>query len=289
MTTPLLLCTDLDRTLIPNGNEEESPNARPLFHKFAKRPEVRIAYVSGRHLNIILKAINQYNLPTPNFAIGDVGTTLYLSNNDDWQLDAGWQSEIAADWNGKQNQDLAKILSHLKSIEPQEQTKQNTYKLSYYAPTNTPVNQLLSNINNCLLSENIHANLVWSIDEEKNTGLLDILPKNASKSNAIRYLMHTHHFSDNNTIFAGDSGNDLDALTSGLQAILVRNAHPDVRQKAITITKSIGSENKLYQANGGFLDMNGNYAAGILEGIAHFKPEFKAWLESTHTNNLDNP
>jgi len=31
-------------------------------------------------------------------------------------------------------------------------------------------------------------------------------------------------------------------------------------------------------ATGGYLGMNGNYSAGIIEGIAHFWPEIDAWL-----------
>jgi hypothetical protein len=29
----------------------------------------------------------------------------------------------------------------------------------------------------------------------------------------------------------------------------------------------------LYLARGGLLEMNGNYSAGILEGVAHYHPE----------------
>ena len=39
---PLLLCTDLDRTLIPNGREPESPEARPWFRRLAAEPEVAL-------------------------------------------------------------------------------------------------------------------------------------------------------------------------------------------------------------------------------------------------------
>jgi len=35
----------------------------------------------------------------------------------------------------------------------------------------------------------------------------------------------------------------------------------------------------LYIAKGDFLDMNGNYAAGVLEGVAHFLPETITWMK----------
>jgi hypothetical protein len=34
-----------------------------------------------------------------------------------------------------------------------------------------------------------------------------------------------------------------------------------------------GHSGALYFAEGDFLDMNGNYSAGILEGVAHYMPE----------------
>ncbi|MDH5258324.1 MAG: haloacid dehalogenase, partial [Gammaproteobacteria bacterium] len=44
----LLLCTDLDRTLLPNGRQPESEQARKLFGRLASRPEVTLVYVTGR-------------------------------------------------------------------------------------------------------------------------------------------------------------------------------------------------------------------------------------------------
>ena len=37
--------------------------------------------------------------------------------------------------------------------------------------------------------------------------------------------------------------------------------------------------NALYLAHGGFLGMNGNYSAGILEGVAHYHPDTRLWME----------
>ncbi|HKJ77267.1 MAG TPA: HAD family hydrolase, partial [Gammaproteobacteria bacterium] len=59
----LLLCTDLDRTVLPNGFQEESPQARPLLRTLARRPEVTLAYVSGRDLSLLQDAIRDYGLP----------------------------------------------------------------------------------------------------------------------------------------------------------------------------------------------------------------------------------
>lgn len=42
------------------------------------------------------------------------------------------------------------------------------------------------------------------------------------------------------TVLAGDSGNDLPALTSGLQAVLVHNARADACEEALSVLKARG-------------------------------------------------
>ena len=86
--------------------------------------------------------------------------------------------------------------------------------------------------------------------------------------------MQKHGFNYDNTVFAGDSGNDLDVLLSPIHAVLVANASEDVR----AIAAGSDFRANLYLAKGGYLGMNGNYSAGILEGIAHFMPDVDSWL-----------
>ena len=104
-------------------------------------------------------------------------------------------------------------------------------------------------------------------------GLLDIIPARANKLQAIRFLIQQERFSEERTVFAGDSGNDLDVLTSGLQSILVKNAMDEVREKAIETLTLKHLTHRLYLPKGNFYGMNGNYAAGVIEGLAHYIPE----------------
>jgi len=277
--TELLLCCDLDRTLLPNGSQEESPQARPLFRTLAKRPELTLAYVSGRHKGLLLEAIHDYDLPVPDYAIGDVGTTLYEVHTDDWQPWTAWEEEIAPDWAGRRHDELAALFEDISDLTLQEPEKQNTFKLSYYAPTDTNHDALLAEMDARLKPLGIRASLIWSIDEARHIGLLDVLPRRATKYHAIRFLMAHKGFDTGNTVFAGDSGNDLPALTSGLQAVLVRNARREVREEALRSVREKGIAQRLYLARGNFLDMNGNYTAGVLEGLVHFEPEALRWLE----------
>lgn len=278
MMNELLLCCDLDRTVLPNGQQEESPQARPLFKMIAQRPEVTLAYVSGRDKSLLLEAMHNYDLPTPDYAIGDVGTTIYEIHDDQWQPLKAWQEAIAPDWAGLQHDELASLFIGIDSLTLQEAEKQNTFKLSYYAPEDTDRDELLAAMNACLQQHGVRASLIWSIDEARHVGLLDVLPRRATKQHAIRFLMAHTGFKEENTLFAGDSGNDLPALTSGLQAVLVRNARAEVREEALRYVRENGMAERLYLAHGDFMGMNGNYAAGVLEGLAHFHPETLCWL-----------
>ncbi len=280
MTSNILLCTDLDRTILPNGHQEESPAARPLLRALAARPEVTIAYVSGRHRELLIEAIEEYHIPVPDYAICDVGTTIYEIRGNDWRLWEEWHAEIAPDWRGMTSSDLADLFLDLEELRLQEPEKQNKFKLSYYAPEQSDYRSLLESMQSLLSNRGIKASLIWSIDEMAHVGLLDVLPLSANKLHAIHFLITMKHFSKKRTVFAGDSGNDLAVLTSGLQAVLVRNASDEVRDEALSMVGERGFRNKLYCAKGGFLGLNGNYSAGVLEGLAHFIPDIEAWLKS---------
>ena len=93
----ILICSDLDRTIIPNGYQEESTSARAVLRRLVEHPNIYLAYVSGRDRKRILDAIEEFYLPMPDYAIGDVGTTLYPVINGNWQLSEDWSNEIAQD------------------------------------------------------------------------------------------------------------------------------------------------------------------------------------------------
>lgn len=313
----LLLCTDLDRTLIPNGVQPASKGAPALFRQLVRREDVTLVYVSGRHRALIEQAICQFDLPVPDFAVADVGSTIYQVTPAGWQPNDAWEAHIAPDWHGFTHDDLCRLLSIFPVLRLQPQAQQNRYKLSYHVALAEDAPNLIRAVDTCLKEAQVQANLIWSIDEPARLGLFDVLPASANKLHAIRFLMQqngcqddvncgdqsgqkdssnqrnssnqsepsTH--SDNNcrngmyTLFAGDSGNDLDVLLSGIPAVLVANADAQVKSQVAS-----ADPNTLYVARGGYLGMNGNYSAGILEGVAHYHPELDAWLRANTETQL---
>lgn len=269
----LLLCTDMDRTLLPNGEAPESPAAMPYLKKLVAHDDIQLAYVSGRDRDLVQQAIVDYQLPIPNYVIGDVGTSIYTIDDHGWRLWDDWHEEIKFSWRGLSHDALHDCLRDISSLQLQEDSKQKKFKLSYYAAGSIDANALQKTVRERLENLDLDCSIIWSIDETHDQGLLDILPATASKYHAVDYLLRQTGCGVDNTLFAGDSGNDIDVLSSPLRAVLVANATDEVRQQAEMLARQRGQHDALYLAHGGLLGMNGNYTAGILEGVVHYYPE----------------
>ncbi len=271
----LLLCTDMDRTVIPNGEQPEHKKARQRFYDFCSLPEVSLVYVTGRHQNLVEEAIKHYRLPMPDYTITDVGTKIYKVDGDEWSEIEEWARRISQDWNGVSHQEIEIILNGFSDLQIQEHEKQNVHKLSYYVSLDINHKSLLDQISKCLESRGMNASLVWSIDELENIGLLDILPRHATKLHAIKFLKKQLKYALHEVVFAGDSGNDLPVMGSDVAAVLVANASKDVQLEAKKRAIESGNEKKLYISTGKNSDRNGNYSSGVLEGIEYFMPSFQ--------------
>lgn len=278
MNPRILICTDLDRTLLPNGNQPESPQARMRFARLAARDEVSLAYVTGRHLALVEKAITNFMLPRPDYVIADVGTSLYASADDCWHRRDDWDAQFAGDWADMDHTAIRLLFADITELQLQEAFRQSRYKLSFYVPVYADRHAVLSAMQQRLDKHGVRASLIWSIDEPAGIALLDVVPAGATKFHAVEFLMQREAFAPENTVFAGDSGNDLPALSSGLCAVLVANATDEVRDEALQLSAAHGTGDTLYLAKGGFMGMNGNYSAGILEGLAHFLPQTRPWM-----------
>lgn len=263
---PILLVTDLDRTVIPNGPAPEPPDAREAFREFTARDGVFLAYASGRDAGLIREAIVRWDLPVPAFAAGDVGTTLYRIDGDDWKVIPEWDDAIAPDWAGQDRSAVARVVGEDPDLTLQEEGRQGRFKLSYYVPASFGLGAGPAAVRRRLDAAGLKAAVVCSVDEVMQRGLLDVIPASATKLHATRFLMRTTGIDEDRTVFAGDSGNDLAALSSGLQAVVVGNATDEVRMAAVDGARAAGVADRLYVARR-------PYAGGVLEGVRHFLPD----------------
>lgn len=267
---PLLLCTDMDRTVIPNGDAPEHPHARAVFRAFCARDNVTLAYVTGRDLALAQNAVRQYHLPQPDYYITDVGSGLYHVQDGQWQIFQPWCQEITPCWKGRCAADLMEFVCDLPELTLQEPEKQNTFKLSFYLPFDLNPDALLETLHQRFSEQGIDVSLIWSLDEPNRVGLLDILPANATKQHAIRFL--AGQFDHTELLFAGDSGNDLPVLESDIPSILVANAADELKNLAQHLAQKNQLAHTLYIAHNRHSN-DGNYCAGVLQGIAHYRPD----------------
>lgn len=277
----VLLCCDLDRTVLPNGDAPESPNVRKKFAKVTRHDAIILVYVSGRNKRLVLQAINDYQIPVPDYAICDVGSLIYKIKGNRWLELDNWSSLIASDWRNCPPEKIIQCLSDIELLTLQEPEKQTRLKVSYYTPLTIDIENLKTNITQNLAQQGYNANLVWSIDDVKHCGLLDILPPQSNKLHAIEFLMKETGFKKENIVFAGDSGNDIPIIISDIPAVLVKNAHESVCLEATKAIKDNGYADFIYIAAGDFSGLNGNYCAGILEGLVHYHPHFADLVKSS--------
>jgi len=278
----ILLATDLDRTVLPNGGQPESPSARPLLRTLAARPEVTLVYVSGRGQRLQQDAIAEYKIPLPDYAIGDVGTSIYeVGQQATWKSVSAWEQKIAPDWQGKSWHYINELFDDMPELRLQDDApdQQNTFKVSYFTAEDIDRDALLATMRERTDREGLQVSLIWSIDEARHTGLLDVLPLSATKLHALQFIRQHLKFSEEQTVFCGDSGNDIPALVSGLQAVMVKNTRQEVQDEVMSLTNEKDITNRIYTAQGDFLGMNGNYSAGVLEGAAHFFPVIETLLK----------
>jgi HAD superfamily hydrolase (TIGR01484 family) len=266
----LLLACDLDRTIFPNGPEIFSENAKLLFSEFLEHSNVCLVYISGRSLARALSGIAEYRVPHPHIYVGDVGTSMYVFGADEKYIEhTEWQSRISSDWNGIKGSEINELLGDIPGLVEQEKENQNTFKQSYYFPEDAK-DMVVNEVQKRLLTLDIQFQIVTLVDHDLQKGYLDIIPSSANKENATRYLQEFLSFSTNNIVYAGDGGNDLAPITSGYKAIVVNNATKSFKQEVKNIAEQKGILQNVYFAHGGFNNLNGNYTAGIIEGLNHF-------------------
>ena len=71
-------------------------------------------------------------------------------------------------------------------------------------------------------------------------------------------------------------------IVRSMHTVLVTNADPTLKAQ---LADAPGDS--LYLARGGHLGMNGNYSAGILEGLAHYRADARQWLAQEHERGFE--
>jgi hypothetical protein len=262
-----ILATDLDRTLLPNGEWEADSQAIPLFNQLTQAQPLLLVYVTGRNLALTEAAISRYGIRYPDVLCSDVGTAIRYFRQGSWSPDPHWQRFVLSQNPRWDAADIAAALSRIEGLQLQETEHLSALKCSYYLPH--PDREAVLGQARQALRKRFDATLVYSFDTQQGRGLLDILPEAATKRTALEYLASKTDTPLEQVIFCGDSGNDIAALTAHFSGVVVKNADSQLRQQ-LDQALATQPELRLYFARGGFRGLNGKYASGIIEGCYHY-------------------
>ena len=258
-----LLCTDLDRTLLPNGRASEPPRARQRLTERVRRDGLLLAFVTGRDERRVRRAVQEYALPAPDFVLADAGTEFLIANGTDWHADAVWQQDQRKAWHGHDAARVATLLDGLDVLQAQEADRQRPFKRSYTVSLNRDSDALRAELTERLARGGLQAGLLFSHDPQSDEALLDVVPAMATKFGAVQRLAAYLGLGDEQVLYAGDSGNDLDALMSDLPGVLVGNADADTQARVQVAIRHGARADRVFQATSA-------YAGGILEGLDHY-------------------
>jgi sucrose-6F-phosphate phosphohydrolase len=259
-----LLATDMDGTVIPLDREpQRKTEIQELRAALEASEGVLLAYVTGRGLELASKGIRQFDLPIPDFFVGDVGTSLYRSTQDGFEVDVEYARRMKEAMGGldfKEVQESMKPLSHL-LLEPHE--RQTEFKLSFRLPGDQDNRPTIAAVREHLENLGGRVQVVYSVGAPSGVGLLDLLPVGGGKEHALRYLQEITGIEEEHVVYAGDSGNDLAAMLGGVKAILVGNAGKELRTELEEKGRERGILSKIHFSSSPF-------AKGVLEGCRHF-------------------
>ncbi len=260
--TRYLLASDLDGTLIPiERDAKRLSEVAELVSALEASEALLLAYVTGRHLSLARAGIEEIGLPSPDWFVCDVGTSVYHRANGGFEPDAQYRQAMRAAFGGLSGDDVRAAIGAIEGLELQEEDKQAEFKVSYY--TRGRPEPLVDTVQSLLDAAHAKVNLVSSHDPVSGRGLIDVLPAGIAKDFAVRYLHEHSGVLEERLVYAGDSGNDRAAMLSGFRAIVVGNADDALKNDLRAESDARGLGDQIYFAEH-------PYARGVLEGLRHF-------------------
>ncbi|MUG99871.1 sucrose-phosphate phosphatase [Scytonema sp. UIC 10036] len=252
-----LFITDLDHTLVGDKRALKILNEALEAHRNDRG--VKVVYATGRSLELYRELEQQETLIIPDALITSVGTEIYFDPKID-TYDPDWAQELSLGWDRSAIADTA---AKFEGLLKQPQSEQRPFKLSYIIPEEEAV-EVLPQLEKELKSQGLKCKLIYSGSQD-----LDILPSNADKGTAAKYLQQKWGIESSKTVVCGDSGNDIGLFFEENRGIIVNNA----RSELLNWYKENQTEYRYYAKN--------PYAAGILEGLENFNFLDKSFATSS--------
>lgn len=258
-----VFASDLDGTLLPLADNAENQRDLTFVENFLWESGIQLIFVTGRPLASVCQAIESKDLPQPSTIIANVGTQIFSYDRREFILMHDYSRELDSIAPAIAFDQVKIETAGDTRLVLQEGEKQGKHKLSFYCrkcQTSTLAKQWTDRLSEIGLPIGI----VASEDHLLDRGFIDFLPIKVDKNFALRWWCEYQQIQPEQVLYAGDSGNDLAAMQSGMLTIVVGNA-PDLLRKELTHFHSqrFGDNSRIYLAQG-------HATSGVLEGLIHF-------------------
>lgn len=258
-----VLATDLDGTFIPLPDNTDNRDALSTFHQARAQRQMDLVYATGRHLESTLAAMKEHHLPEPDWIVCDVGTSIHHRQNGAYLPFPPYEIFLTERTYGIDRAAVESVLHPIDGLVLQSPERQQRFKISYVAAARD-VESLATLASQNLASAGLPYACLTSLNPFHPEGLVDVLPLGTSKASALIWLATHADFSPDDVVFAGDSGNDLAALTCGFRAIVVANAAAELAERVANALAARGLTPRLFRAS---LPAT----SGVLQGCRHFQ------------------
>ena len=236
-----VLATDLDGTFL-GGSDEDRQRLYSWIE--ANRDTVGLIFVTGRDPEFIGELCRERGVPWPEYAVGDVGTTIAtVSSGTGVGPSMHLEEDSAGRWGSAGDKVKARLEGHPGlTLQPTDFRYRVSYDLDSDAFDQSA----------CTIVEEMGHQ--WLISDNR---FFDVLPDGVSKGPSLRRLVEYLAIERGRVLCAGDTLNDLSMLECGLPAVAVGNSEP-------SLVESVAHLEHLHMAQA-------HGAAGILEAIRAFE------------------
>ena len=246
-----ILACDIDNTL--TGDPVALAELTRQLTDLRQQGDLFLILPTARAVPDVVSGFVDENLPVPDAISTQVGTEIYLPPFDDGELTPlpEWEAHLRRNFS---RQEALVFLDGIEGLVMQSDKYNTPLKVSCFLDQAPDPDGAAALVQQRVIEADATDTyrVIWSSTRD-----LDIVPTEAGKGNAIKFIVDYFDLSSRTVIVAGDSGNDRTMFDEFPKGIVVGNAQPEL--------KRLKEENppEVYFAQR-------CCAAAVMEGLQHF-------------------
>lgn len=266
-----LFVSDLDGTLLPfDGDQPTVDRFTTWWNALPVSVRPLLVYSSGRLYHDVLDVVPQVHLPTPDFVIGGVGTSIVDGAG---RPVVGYRERFHDGWDRSLVHD---VMVGIPGVQPQPARYQSPFKSSWFL--HDADEAAITRIRTLLAEVELRVRVIYSSQRD-----LDVLPEEADKGRAVAWLADHLHLSPEHVAVAGDTENDLAMFqVAGVRGVVVANATPGL----LAGVRGLGAYRAKQIASDGVIEGLSAFGLGAPPpaSTAHFRPRPPSRSRSRRTS-----